>query len=110
MDLRIVYFYEARRYNIKGKMFLTTINKYYICDIGIRNMKLSGKDTDIGHIFKNLVYLELRRRYQEVFVGQIGTAGEVSCCNERRRPSYFQVSQTTLDENVLNRELAPLKA
>lgn len=104
-------FYEARRYNIKGKMILSTINKYYICDIGMRNMKVRGKDTDIGHILENLVYLELKRRYPEVYVGQLGTNGEVDFVAIKDGiPAYFQVAQTTLDEKVLQRELTPLKS
>lgn len=103
-------FYEARRYNIKGKQFLTTMNKYYVCDIGMRNMLVRGQETDIGHILENLVYLELRRRYPEVYVGQLGANGEIDFVTiENGTPSYFQVSQTTLDENVLNRELDPLR-
>ncbi len=102
-------FYEARRYNIKGKQFLATMNKYYVCDIGMRNMLVRGKDTDIGHILENLVYLELRRRYPEVYVGQLGSSGEVDfVVLEAGNPVYFQVAQTTLDENVLKREIAPL--
>lgn len=104
-------FYEARRYNIKGKMFLTTINKYYICDIGMRNIKVRGKDTDIGHILENLVYLELRRRYEDVYVGQVGTDGEVDfVAITDGKPVYFQVAQTTLDDKVLERELSPLRS
>ncbi|MDD3402085.1 MAG: ATP-binding protein [Hespellia sp.] len=104
-------FYEARRYNIKGKMFLSTINKYYICDIGMRNMKVRGKESDIGHILENLVYLELRRRYHEVYVGQFGTDGEVDfVAMQNGNPIYFQVAQTTLDEEVLKRELTPLQS
>lgn len=103
-------FYEARRYNIKGKQFLTTMNKYYVCDIGMRNMLVRGKDTDIGHILENLVYLELKRRFAEVYVGQIGADGEVDfVAIENGLPVYFQVAQTTLDESVLKRELAPLR-
>lgn len=103
-------FYEVRRYNIKGKQFLTTMNKYYVCDVGMRNMLVRGKDTDIGHILENLVYLELRRRYQEVYVGQIGKDGEVDfVASTSGNPVYFQVAQTTLDEAVLERELAPLR-
>ncbi len=102
--------YEARRYNIKGKQILTTMNKYYACDIGIRNMLVRGQETDIGHILENLVYLELRRRYPEVYVGQLGANGEIDFVTiENGTPNYYQVSQTTLDENVLNRELAPLR-
>lgn len=103
-------FYEVRRYNIKGKQFLTTINKYYACDIGMRNMLVRGKDSDIGHILENLVYFELRRRYPEVYVGQIGSDGEVDfVAIADGMPVYYQVAQTTLDENILKRELAPLK-
>lgn len=103
-------FYEARRYNIKGKQFLTTMNKYYVCDIGMRNILVRGQETDIGHILENLVYLELRRRYPEVYVGQLGANGEIDFVTVKNGiPSYFQVSQTTLDENVLTRELIPLR-
>lgn len=103
-------FYEARRYNIKGKQFLTTINKYYVCDIAMRNMLVRSQDSDIGHILENIVFLELKKRYKEVYVGQIGQNGEVDfVAIENGNPIYFQVSQTTLDEDVLKRELAPLK-
>ena len=103
-------FYEARRYNIKGKQFLTTMNKYYVCDIAMRNMLVRNQDSDIGHILENIVFLELKRRYKEVYVGQIGQNGEVDfAAIENGNPIYFQVSQTTLDEDVLKRELAPLK-
>lgn len=103
-------FYEARRYNIKGKQFLTTMNKYYVCDIALRNMLVRSQDSDIGHILENIVFLELKRRYKEVYVGQIGQNGEVDfVAIENGNPIYFQVSQTTLDEDILKRELAPLK-
>lgn len=103
-------FYEARRYNIKGKQFLTTMNKYYVCDIAMRNMLVRSQDSDIGHILENIVFLELKRRYKEVYVGQIGQNGEVDfVAIENGNPIYFQVSQTTLDEDVLKRELASLK-
>ena len=65
-------FYEARRYNIKSKQFLTTMNKYYVCDIAMRNMLVRSQGSDIGHILENIVFLELKRRYKEVYVGQIG--------------------------------------
>jgi len=103
-------FYEVRRYNIKGKQFLTTMNKYYVCDVGMRNMLVRGKDTDIGHILENIIYLELRRRYPEVYVGQLAPDGEVDfVAIADGTPMYFQVAQTALDETVLKRELAPLR-
>ena len=103
-------FYEARRYNIKGKEFLTTMNKYYVADIGMRNMLVKGKESDIGHILENIVYLELKRRGYEVYVGQLGPDGEVDfVAMKDGKLEYYQVSETTLDENVLRRELAPLQ-
>ena len=103
-------FYEVRRYNIKGRQFLTTMNKYYVCDVSMRNMLVRGQDSDIGHILENLVYLELRRRYAEVYVGQLEKIGEVDFVTlEEGNPVYFQVAQTTLDAGVLERKLAPLK-
>ena len=103
-------FYEARRYNIKGKQFLTTKNKYYVCDVAMRNMLVQGRDSDVGHLLENVVYLELRRRFPEVYVGQLGVDHEVDfVAIKDGNPVYYQVAQTTLDENVLQRELAPLR-
>lgn len=104
-------FYEARRYNIRGKEFLSTMNKYYATDMGLRNMLVKGASTDVGHIIENLVYLELKRRGFEVYVGQIGTDGEVDFVTmQNGELAYYQVAATTLDENVLKRELTPLKS
>lgn len=103
-------FYEVRRYNIKGKEFLTTVNKYYTTDIGMRNMLVKGKESDVGHILENLVYLELKRRGYEVYVGQVGRDGEIDFVSMKDGiPSYYQVAETTLEEKVLERELAPFK-
>lgn len=103
-------FYEARRYNIKGKELLSSISKYYVCDIAMRNMLVRGRDSDIGHILENLVYLELRRRGYDVFVGQYGTDGEIDFVAIRDgQPEYYQVAQTALEDRVLQRELAPLR-
>lgn len=62
-------FYEARRYNIKGKKLLASMNKYYVCDVAMRNLLVRSQDSDIGQILENIVYLELKRRYTEVYVG-----------------------------------------
>lgn len=103
-------FYEARRYNIKGKKLLTSMNKYYVCDVAMRSLLVRTQDSDIGHILENIVYLELKRRYSEVYVGQISTDGEVDfVVFQDGEPTYYQVAQTTLDDNVLARELAPLR-
>lgn len=103
-------FYEARRYNVKGKKLLTSMHKYYVCDIAMRSLLVRNTDSDIGHILENIVYLELRRRYPEVYVGQVGANGEVDfIAFKGETPTYFQVTQTALDESVLTRELAPLR-
>jgi len=68
--------YEAVRYNIKGKQFLSTGSKYYTVDVGLRNMLVKGKDSDVGHILENIIYLELLRRGYSVYVGELDD-GEV---------------------------------
>ena len=102
-------FYEVRRYNIRGKEFLSTMNKYYAADMGMRNMLVQGSSSDVGHILENLVYLELKRRGFEVYVGQLGTDGEIDFVTMKDgKLTYYQVAASTLDEGVLKRELAPL--
>ena len=102
--------YEATRFNIKGKQFLTTQSKYYCVDMGLRNMLVRGKDSDIGHILENVVYLELIRRGYEVFVGAIDD-GEVDFVakTDDGQYLYYQVAASTLDPNTLKRGLAPFK-
>ena len=60
--------YQARRYNIRGKQYLKTLEKYYVVDIGMRYMLLGTRGTDVGHILENVIYLELKRRGYEVYV------------------------------------------
>lgn len=99
--------YESQRYNLKGKMLLKTNSKYYTVDIGFRNMLVRNSDSDIGHILENIVFLELKRRGYDVYVGALEN-GEIDFVAVKGSDiSYYQVSATTLDENVLNRELAP---
>ena len=99
--------YEAGRYNIKGKQFLSTQSKYYVVDVGMRNALVKSSESDIGHILENIVYLELKRRYKNVYVGEIDS-GEVDFVSVNdNKYEYYQVSATTLDESTLKRELAP---
>ena len=72
-------------------------------------MLVRGKDSDIGHILENVVYLELIRRGYEVFVGAIDN-GEVDFVAKNSRGTiYYQVALTTHDESTLQRELRPLQ-
>ncbi|MDR1649767.1 MAG: ATP-binding protein [Synergistaceae bacterium] len=103
-------FYGASRYDIKGKQLLKTLNKYYIVDIGIRNMLLGYRNMDRGHILENVVYLELLRRGYRVFIGK---AGEKEIDFVAERPSdrkYIQVAETLAGEETRSRELEPLRS
>ncbi|MCL2603196.1 MAG: ATP-binding protein [Defluviitaleaceae bacterium] len=101
--------YEATRYNIKGRSFLSTQSKYYCVDIALRNLLVRGKDNDIGHILENIVFLELKRRGYDVYAGQFDNAEVDFVAINADGIQYYQVTATALDENVLKRELAPLR-
>lgn len=101
--------YEAPRYNIKGKQYLSTQSKFYVVDVALRNALVKGSASDIGHILENIVYLELLRRGNRVFVGEFDD-GEVDFVTMAPdQTTYYQVAASTLDEGVLQRELAPLQ-
>lgn len=102
-------FYRAARYDIKGKQYLKTQEKYYIVDIGLRNALLGFHGGDYGHILENIVYLELRRRGYEVGVGKLGTLEVDFVATKPGRKVYYQVSASILDETTRARELAPLR-
>ena len=101
--------YEARRYNLKGKMFLKTNCKYYSVDAGLRNCLVKGSESDIGHILENIVFLELKRRGYDVYIGQIDDMEIDFVAVNGNDISYYQVSATTLAEDTLKRELKPFK-
>ena len=101
--------YEVSRYNIKGKGFLSTQNKYYCVDIALRNLLVRGKDSDVGHLLENIVFLELRRRGYDVYVGQFDGYEVDFVAINHNEVVYYQVAATTLDENVLKRELTSLQ-
>ena len=69
--LEAYFFYEIKRFDIKGREFLRTLGKYYIVDIGLRNYLLGFRDRDTGHVLENVVYLELLRRGYDVAIGKI---------------------------------------
>lgn len=102
--------YQAKRYNIKGKQHLKTLEKYYIVDIGMRYMLLGARQADAGHILENVVYLELLRRGYEVFVGKIDSFEVDFVAQDHKGIIYYQVALTTHGESTLQRELRPLQA
>ncbi|MDR0445815.1 MAG: ATP-binding protein [Oscillospiraceae bacterium] len=103
-------FYEARRYDVKGKNLLKTLGKYFIVDIGLRNMLLGYRDVDRGHILENVVFLELKRRGYNVFVGKVDEKEVDFIAEKASHRMYIQVCETLGDAKTLERELAPLLA
>ena len=101
--------YEATRYNIKGRGFLSAQSKFYCVDIALRNSLVRGKDGDIGHILENIVYLELKRRGYDVYVGQFDDTEVDFVAIRPDDVAYYQVTATALEEETLKRELTPLR-
>lgn len=100
--------YRVSRYDIKGKQYLTIGDKYYLSDIGLRNYLLGKKPMDMGHILENIVFLELRRRGNEVYVGKVGTTEVDFIINNENGIEYYQVALTVREKSTLERELKPL--
>ena len=105
-------FYQAERYDVKGKEYLKTGGKYYAVDLGLRKTVLGNKPADIGHILENIVFLELKRRWDEVYVGKVGDKEIDFVAMQNGEPCYYQVAYTVMDSDgsILKRELAPLKS
>lgn len=102
--------YQAKRYDIKGKQYLKTLEKYYVVDIGLRYMLLGSKQMDMGHILENVVYLELLRRGYDVYVGKVKELEVDFVAQNRKGTFYFQVALTVREEKTLERELRPLRS
>lgn len=102
--------YQVKRYNIKGKQYLKTLEKYYVVDIGLRFMLLGSRQMDAGHILENVVYLELLRRGYDIYVGKVDEFEVDFVAHSSKGISYFQVALSVRDEKVLERELRPLQA
>ena len=101
--------HEVGRYNIKGKEFLSTLSKYYVADLGLRQMILGNRNIDMGHILENVIYLELLRRKGNVYVGQFDKNEIDFVVINSNEIEYYQVALTVLDENTLKRELDAFK-
>lgn len=102
--------HRANRYDLKGKLFLKTYEKYYIADIGLRNQLTGLRGADFGHVLENVVYLELLRRGFSVSIGKIGTFEVDFVATKFDQKIYYQVSASIMDEETRKRELRPLQA
>ena len=107
--LESYFFYEIKRFDIKGKAYLRTLGKYYIVDIGLRNYLLGFLHRDSGHAIENVVYFELLRRGYDVAIGKIGNAEVDFIATNADEKKYIQVTESMMSEDVRKRELAPLQ-
>lgn len=103
------FFYEIKRFDIKGREFLRTLGKYYIVDIGLRNYLLGFRNRDSGHAIENVVYFELLRRGYDVAIGKVGNAEIDFIAAKADEKIYVQVTESMESETVRTRELAPLQ-
>ena len=106
--LESYFFYEIKRFDIKGKEYLRTLGKYYIVDIGLRNYLLGFRNRDSGHAIENVVYVELLRRGSDVAIGKIDNAEVDFIATSADDKIYIQVTESMQSEDVRKRELAPL--
>ena len=106
--LESYFFYDIKRFDIKGKEFLRTMGKYYIVDIGLRNYLLGFRKRDSGHAIENVVYFELLYRGYDVAVGKVGTAEVDYIATKADEKLYIQVTESMVSEDVRSRELASL--
>lgn len=108
MESYIVY--QAKRYEVKGKQYLKTLEKYYMVDIGLRNTMLGNTgQADTGHILENVIYLELIRRGYRVYVGKVDNLEVDFVAMDESGLRYIQAAATVREIGTLERELKPLQ-
>lgn len=103
-------FNKVSRYDIKGKQYLQSGDKYYATDVTMRYALLDRKNIDLGYILENIVYLELIRRGYKVFIGKSGDKEIDFVAENRNGITYFQVAYTFRDKKTLERELSALES
>ncbi len=107
--LESYFYYDIKRFDIKGKEYLRTLGKYYIVDIGLRNYLLGFRNRDSGHAIENLVYFELLRRGYDVAIGKVNNMEVDFIATNMNDKLYVQVTESMIGEDVRRRELAPLQ-
>ena len=90
-------FYQARRYDIRGKKLLSTLGKYYVADTGLRNTRLNrGFRDNLGHQIENIVFIELLRHGYEVEVGDYSRIAISRKTTESKIPFFRAVFKSSL--------------
>lgn len=102
--------HKVGRYDVRGKQYLKSRDKYYVADIGLRYFLLGSRDVDYGQVLENVVYLELLRRGYEIYVGKVGALEIDFVALKNGETEYYQVAYTVKNENTLARELCSLEA
>lgn len=105
-------FYKVDRFDLKGKRILSTGSKFYFVDTGLRAFALGkAANIDLGHVLENIVFLELKRRHKQVWIGKINEL-EIDFVVETNQGEleYYQVAYTVRDQQTLERELRSLQA
>lgn len=107
--LEAYFFYDIKRFDIKGKEYLRTLGKYYIVDMGLRNYLLGFRNRDSGHTLENVVYFELLRRGYDVSIGKVDNLEVDFIATKPNDKIYIQVTESMTGEDVRRRELTPLQ-
>lgn len=101
-------FYKVRRYDIKGKRYLTSTDKYYLSDHAFRYAKLGTKVANFGDTYENIVAIELMRRGYEVYVGAMRNSEIDFVAIKDGEKLYIQVSYLIIERETMEREVTPL--
>jgi predicted AAA+ superfamily ATPase len=101
--------YRASKYDLKKKEYLRTLNKFYISDLGVRNIAVGVDDNDISGLLENIVYMELLFRGKKVAVGKVDENEVDFIVMGTETREYYQVTTSLFDTSVKDREFGSLK-